>query len=115
MQPSWWQGNGRVDRRGFMRQVALGLSVSLLAACGPAAPPARPTSGPAATGAATQATSGTAAAGSGAVVSRTGRVPLPTYVPPNWPAPDVPGGAITPPGFTSYPQQLIRSVPTPPG
>ena len=30
------------------------------------------------------------------------------------PPADVPGGTLTPPGYTSYPQQLIRSVPDPP-
>jgi putative aldouronate transport system substrate-binding protein len=56
----------------------------------------------------------TSAATGAAVVSRSGRVQLPTYVPPNSPPPDVPGGTLTPPGYTSYPQTLIRSVADPP-
>src|SRR5258708_660217 len=31
------------------------------------------------------------------VISRSGRLALPLYMPPNSPPPDVPGGAITPP------------------
>ena len=129
MQAGWWQWDRRVGRRGFVRGVVVGAGASLLAACVPNAPAASPTGAPtptspapsamrgatAATSGAAPATGGATPAGSGAVVSRTGRVPLPTYVAPNWPTPDVPGGAITPPGFTSYPQQLIRSVPNPPG
>src|SRR6185437_3918566 len=49
-----------------------------------------------------------------AVVSRSGSVQLPTYMPPNSPPPDVPGGTLTPPGYTSYPQTLTRSVADPP-
>ena len=71
-------------------------------------------------------TAPTLAAGAGAaptpnsagavVASKTGKVALPTYVAPNWSSPpEVPGGGITPPGFTSYPQKIVRSVPNPPG
>jgi putative aldouronate transport system substrate-binding protein len=99
------------------------LSATFAAACSPAtsAPPAAPpttapvtqaTARPAAQP--TQAPAQPATTPGAAVVSRTGRVQLPTYIPPNSPPPDVPGGTITPPGYTSYPQQLIRSVADPP-
>jgi putative aldouronate transport system substrate-binding protein len=123
-------------RRTFLRASLLGAAVSLAAACGPAssapgpsAPAgsgaANPTAAPkptsAAAPAATTAAGGAAVASgptappSGAVVSKTGRVQLPSYLPPNGAAADVPGGKITPPGYTAYPKQLIRSVPNPPG
>src|SRR5690242_12441030 len=90
------------------------LSAAAAVACSPAqvtAPAGTPTAAPP-----TQAPaqSSTPAATGAAVVSRSGRVQLPTYVPPNSPAPDVPGGTLTPPGYTSYPQTLIRSVGDPP-
>jgi hypothetical protein len=49
------------------------------------------------------------------VVSSTGRVTLPTYMPANQPPPDVQGSTITPPGFTRYSRQLIPSVTDTPG
>ena len=48
------------------------------------------------------------------MVSKTGSLPLPQYIAPNSPPPDVPGGTITPPGYTKYPARLIRSVADPP-
>ncbi len=122
-----------IARRTFLRLSLSGAAVSVAAACGPASsqppapaqpttPPAQPTAAPRPTTAPAQPTaaagaptSGPTPNSSGAVVSKTGKVQLPTYVPPNWPTPDVPGGTITPAGFTSYPQKLIRSVANPPG
>jgi putative aldouronate transport system substrate-binding protein len=117
----------QLSRRAFVRVSLLGAGASLAAACAPTSPQPSPT--PPISAAPTSASAGqpivatsapkpTAAAGAtpaAAVVSKTGRVTLPTYMPPNWPTPDVPGGTITPAGFTTYPQKLIRSVPNPPG
>ena len=123
-------------RRTFLRLSLSGAAVSLAAACGPAssqapnqtaAPAAQPTTAPAAkpttaaaakptAAAAPGATAGPTPNSSGAVVSKTGKVTLPTYIAPNWASPpEVPGGGITPPGFTSYPQKISRSVPNQPG
>src|SRR6266545_1861134 len=100
-----------LSRRAFVRRLGGTALVSafgaqLLAAC--TTPAAAPTTAPAAppTAAPTVVS---------AVVSRSGRVSLPTYVPPaDVPAPDVPGGTITPPGYTRYPAKLYRSVANPP-
>lgn len=43
-----------------------------------------------------------------------GRVVLPTYLPPNAPKADIEGGKVTPPGYTSYPTQRVRTVADPP-
>jgi putative aldouronate transport system substrate-binding protein len=48
------------------------------------------------------------------VVSKSGRLALPLYMPPNSPPADVAGGKITPPGYTKYPSKLVRAVPDPP-
>src|SRR5690348_3468281 len=130
------------SRRTFLRLSLLGAAVSAAAACGPAssAPPnptsaGAPTAAPKPTAAPTQAAPATATAAvpstgvaaaaptagptpnsAGAVVSKTGKVTLPTYIPPNWSSPpEAPGSGITPPGFTSYPQKVLRSVANPPG
>jgi putative aldouronate transport system substrate-binding protein len=108
------------------------IGAGLLAACGTPAPTGSPTTAPtvpnptatAAAGLATP-TSATAAAEAAStrtapvtrpasVVSKSGRLALPMYIPPNSPRPDVEGGAITPPGYTRYPAKLIRSVGDPP-
>jgi putative aldouronate transport system substrate-binding protein len=119
-----------LSRRAFVQRLGGTALVSafgaqLLAACS-SPPPAAPTAAPAAApttapAAATavpqvQAKPTTAAPATvAAVVSRSGRVTLPTYVPPaDAPPPDVPGGAITPPGYTRYPAKLVRSVANPP-
>jgi putative aldouronate transport system substrate-binding protein len=127
-----------IRRRTFLRLSLLGAAVSVAAACGPAssAPPnptsaaaptaaPKPTTAPAAaptqaaaapTTAVAAPTAGPTPNSAGAVVSKTGKVTLPTYVAPNWSQPpEVPGGGITPPGFTSYPQKIVRSVANPPG
>jgi len=134
-----------LSRRAFVRRLGGTALVSafgaqLLAACtspapaptvapAPAptvAPVAKPTTAPITTAAAptTAAAAPTTAPAApttaaptvvSAVVSRSGRVSLPTYVPPaDVPAPDVPGGTITPPGYTKYPAKLYRSVANPP-
>src|SRR5216683_1779272 len=106
-----------ISRRGFITRLGgttLGgaLGAQLLAACAnPATPAAAPTSPPAA---AAKPTVGPATTPVAAVVSKTGRVTLPTYVAPNAPPADVPGTGITPPGYTAYPQKLVRSVADPP-
>src|SRR5438874_3677736 len=126
---SWHFSSDPLSRRAMLRFSLLGAAVSLAAACAPGSPQATrtgstsaaPTSAsaaqaPAATSApAPRQTTPPAGTPAGAVVSKSGRVTLPTFMPPNWPTPDVPGGAITPAGFINYPQKLIRSVPNPPG
>src|SRR5262245_33553560 len=118
-----------LSRRAFVGP----FGAQLLAPCSSptTTPAAAPTSAPAApkptTAAAPAATTAPAAGGAAkpaaaqattapaAVVSRSGSVALPSYVPPaDAPPPDVPGGAITPPGYTKYPDQLVRSVADPP-
>ena len=85
----------------------LATAMGVLAAC--SSPPAAPTAAPA-----SPTTPPAAAPGKPAVVSRSGRVALPTFLAPNAPAPDVPGTNVTPPGYTSYPKKLVRSVADPP-
>ncbi|MBV8718063.1 MAG: hypothetical protein JO020_27315 [Chloroflexi bacterium] len=129
-----------LSRRTFLRLSLVGAAVSVAAACGPAsstppnatsaaapaaapksttAPAAPPTTAAAPTNApavGAAATAGPTPNSAGAVVSKSGKVTLPTYVAPNWASPpEVPGGGITPPGFTSYPQKVVRSVADPPG
>ncbi len=90
------------------------LSATVAVACSPAQPTS-PTVAPGTSPPTAAPAQGATPTGAGAaVVSRSGRVQLPTYVPPNSPPADVPGGTLTPPGYTSYPQQLIRSVADPP-
>jgi putative aldouronate transport system substrate-binding protein len=88
-----------LNRRGFIARVggtalAGTLGAQLLAAC--SSPQQQPSAPPA--GGAT----------------RGNRLTLPLYLPPNSPPPDVPGGQITPPGYTTYPPKLVRSVAEPP-
>src|SRR5690348_4627038 len=119
-----------LSRRAFVRRLGgtallSALGAHLLAACNqPISPGSAPTSAPpvaatapppatsapapakptAASGAAPPTT---APAAGGAVVSRSGSVTLPAYVAAaDVPPPDVPGGTITPPGYTKYPAQL---------
>lgn len=127
MNPSWLSSDDRLSRRAVLRFSLIGATLSLAAACSPSSPQpsptvstsGAPTSAASAPGAnPTSAPKPTAAAASTpapAVVSKTGHVTLPTYMQPNWPTPDVPGGTITPAGFINYPQKLIRSVANPPG
>jgi putative aldouronate transport system substrate-binding protein len=104
------QLRSQLSRRDVLQACVLGAGLSVISACG------APTGAPAGTGAPAPTTAAAlGATPAPAVVSKSGRVTLPTYVPPNWPTPDMPGGAITPPGFTTYPQKLIHSVPNPPG
>ncbi len=44
-----------------------------------------------------------------------GRIQMPTYVPPAGPTPDVPGTDIIPPGFSTYPKSPTQTVANPPG
>lgn len=83
----------------------------LLAACSNT-----PTSAPAGapTSAASKAATGPATTPAAAVVSKSGRVALPTYTAPNAPPPDIPGVGSVPPGYTSYPKQIVRSIADPP-
>lgn len=116
----------RISRRTFVLRLSVTvfagpITAQVLSACGTATPSIAPS--------ATATTQAAAPAGGGAtlvatpptpnsgvvVVSSTGRVTLPTYMPPNQPPPDVQGSTITPPGFTRYPRQLIRSVTDTPG
>src|SRR6195256_2830127 len=107
----------RRTRRALLIQVGgTGLGATLLAACGSPATPS-PTSAPAAAAKPTTATAAQVAPATTpapAVVSKSGRLALPLYIPPNSPPPDVEGGKITPPGYTKYPAKLVRSVPDPP-
>src|SRR5690242_1917645 len=84
------------------------LVAQLLAACG-GTPAAAPTSA-----AAKPTTTGPATTPGAAVVSKNGRVALPTYLPPNAPQADIPGVGAVPPGYMSYPKQIVRSVADPP-
>jgi putative aldouronate transport system substrate-binding protein len=127
-----------LSRRAFVARLGGGalaaLAVPLLAACtgqpaaAPTAAPAKPTTAPAPAApttapaaAATPAPAAPAATAapavtSQAVVSRSGRVQLPTYLPPVSPPPQVPGTRIVPNGYTVYPlDSLVKSVPNPPG
>jgi putative aldouronate transport system substrate-binding protein len=120
----------RLTRRTvLLRYGGSALGATLLAACSSPSTPStsapttaapKPTSQPAAaTTAPAAATQPAQAAPTGltkpaAVVSKSGRLNLPQYIAPNSPPPDVPGGTITPPGYTKYPAKLIRSVPDPP-
>lgn len=108
----------RLTRRTLLVHVGgTTLGATLLAACSSPASPS-PTSAPAAT--ARPTTPGTAAqvapatTPAAAVVSKSGRLALPMYIPPNSPPPDVEGGKITPPGYVKYPAKLVRSVADPP-
>jgi putative aldouronate transport system substrate-binding protein len=110
----------KLSRRGFLEGLGsatlAGVGATLLAACS-SPPSSSPTSAPAAGAKPTAAPAGQsapAATSAAAVVSRSGRLTLPLYIPPNSPPPDVQGGKITPPGYTKYPSKLIRSVPEPP-
>lgn len=92
----------RFSRRGLLRAgvgVALaGAVLPLLEACSPARPTA-------------PASSGTAGAASG------GKVTLPTYVPFQGPTPDFAPSSdgIVPPGYITFPKELVQSVPGPVG
>src|SRR5689334_3015648 len=92
----------RLTRRTLIERGTLAIGASLLAACSSPSTPA-PTSAPA-------GTTAPASKPGPAVVSKAGRLALPQYIAPNSPPPDVPGGTITPPGYTKYPSKLIRSV-----
>src|SRR5258708_24686050 len=105
----------RLTRRALLVQVGgTALGATLLAACGS---PASPSSAPAAAAKPTTAAAGQVAPATTpapAVVSKSGRLALPMYIPPNSPPPHVEGGKITPPGYTRYPSKPVRSVPDPP-
>src|SRR5437870_4801008 len=107
----------RLTRRALLLRVGgTTIGATLLAACSsPASPSPTSASGAAAkptTGAAGQVAPATTPAP--AVVSKSGRLALPMYIPPNSPPPEVEGGKITPPGYTRYPAKLVRSVADPP-
>lgn len=97
---------GGMTRRAFVVRGGAALAtvgLGVLAACSPAAPNV-PSGG------------GAATAAPGAAATRpTGKIQLPTYVPPKGPAPDVPGGDTIPDGFKSYPKNPTQSVASPPG
>src|SRR5205809_786561 len=44
-----------------------------------------------------------------------GKLQLPTFVPPKGPAPDVPGSDVIPDGFVNYPKSPTQAVASPPG
>src|SRR6266540_4359750 len=109
-----------VSRRAFVARLGGSvLTSALLAACTqpPASPPTTP---PAAAGATSAPKPTTApaqaapAATQAAVVSRTGRLQLPTYMAPKSVPPDVAGTKIVPGGYLQYPKQLVKSVPETP-
>lgn len=95
------QREAKISRRTFVFGVGFTtLGIGVLAACTPAVPASSTSVAPIA---------GTAKPAAG------GRVQLPTYMPPNVPAPDVPGTDIIPNGYVNYPRSPVQSVPNPPG
>ena len=108
-----------MDRRRFLRVLALsGAGLPLLAACGPAVPPAPTASSaspnPTATGSGA-ATLAPAAAGAGST-ARPAKLTLPTYLPVQGVEPDLaPSEAGQQAGFFAYPKNLVTSIPQPPG
>ncbi|HEU0168301.1 MAG TPA: extracellular solute-binding protein [Chloroflexota bacterium] len=132
---------GLLTRRGFVALAGLTAATALLAACGGAAAPS--SAAPGASSPSSPATSGTsptsaaakpstasasaaasapgasaaakpAASGSGEILAG---VRLPTFVPIQGPKPDLPGdaGKGLDDGYITFPKQLFKSVPTPPG
>src|SRR5579871_2616055 len=101
-----------MDRRRFLRVLALsGAGLPLLAACGPAVPTASTTT-PTGGGAATAAAAGAAVA----ATTRPAKLALPSYVPLQGVAPDLaPSEAGQQAGFFAYPKNLVTSIPQPPG
>src|SRR5687768_12082868 len=95
----------RGGRRAFLRQLAIGAVVPLLAACTSAVPSAGPTpAAPAAGGAV--ATSKPAG----------GKVSLPAYIPIELAKPDLaPTAAGVDPGYQTFPKNLVKSVQDVPG
>src|SRR5579872_1092645 len=89
-----------VTRRDFLRTAAasaIGLPL-LLEACGGSSVPA------------SSGAVGGSAAASGA------KLQVPSYVPFNGPKPDMPGTSSgVPPAYTSFPKDLAKTVPNPPG
>jgi putative aldouronate transport system substrate-binding protein len=123
-----------ISRRAFVARLGgSALATALLAACSapatstaptsaPAAPAGQPTTPPAAAAPTSTAKPTTAPAQAApaatqppAVVSRSGRLQLPTYMAPKGAPPDVPGTKVVPGGYLQYPKQLIKSVPETPG
>src|SRR4051812_25876440 len=85
------QSEFSLSRRGFLGGLAAAGSVALLTACG-TSPGAAPSSG-------------------GGQVSSGARLQLPTYMPAQGPAPDVPGNAQgVEPGYVTFPKQLSKTV-----
>jgi putative aldouronate transport system substrate-binding protein len=112
-----------ISRRAFVARLGGSvLTSALLAACTAGPPPAptsapatQPTTAPAAPKPSAAPAQAAPAVPQAAVVSKAGRVQLPTYMPPKAPPPDVPGTRIVPGGYLSYPRQLVKSVPETPG
>ncbi|MBV8087280.1 MAG: twin-arginine translocation signal domain-containing protein [Chloroflexi bacterium] len=124
-----------LSRRGFIRLSAAAGAATLLAACGGSASVSSPASSPASTPASPASTAASAAAkpstaapasASGAVAASpagsaapasaaakpaAGGLQLPTYVPFQGPKPDFAGSqdGVVPPGYTSYPSNLVQT------
>ena len=101
-----------MPRRGFLRLAAAsaaGLPL-LLEACGGTAAPAGAPSSPA-------AGSGSAAPSAAAPATSSGPLKMPSYIPFQGPKPDLPGSAdgVVPPGYLTYPKNLIKAVTQPVG
>jgi len=91
-----------ISRRTFVARLGgSALATALLAACSAPATSTAPTSAAKPTTAPAQAAP--AATQPAAVVSRSGRLQLPTYMAPKGAPPDVPGTKVVPGGYLQYP------------
>jgi putative aldouronate transport system substrate-binding protein len=92
-----------LTRRGFVVRVAAvagAVGASLLAACVPSAP---------------TAPGGGSAASTSSKAAASQRLQLPSLLPVQGAKPDLPGTDVIPDGFTAYPKERFKAVPTPPG
>jgi putative aldouronate transport system substrate-binding protein len=88
-----------VRHSGWLFLAASGLGV--LSACAPSAP--------------STSSGATAAPAAGKPAASSGKLQLPTYVPPKVGTADVPGSDTIPDGWTKYPQNPVQTVASPPG
>src|SRR5581483_11303816 len=93
---------GAISRRLLIRRAGvLAVATGVLAACAPATPSVGNTT--------------TAAPGATSKPASSGKLQLPTFVPPKVAAPDVPGSDTIPDGYSTYPKNPTQSVASPPG
>jgi len=99
---------GGITRRTFVIRscwaALASVGMGVLAACTPGAP-----------GATSGGASATAAPGANAKPASSGRLQLPTFVPPKSPPADVPGSDFIPDGYQTYPKSPTQSVAATPG